>query len=135
MGSLMGTAFSGNGFFRDADFLVPVPLHPKKQRKRGYNQAALLAEGMSRTSGIPMNSHLIARNQFTASQTKKGRFARWLNVASVFEVPKAQKDLFKEKHIVLVDDVITTGATLEACARPLLDIGARISIATLAKAQ
>ncbi|MCH8553883.1 MAG: ComF family protein [Schleiferiaceae bacterium] len=135
MGQLMGMQFNKNGFFNQADYLIPVPLHPKKERKRGYNQAAILAKGMSNATKIPLNTSLIARNQFTESQTKKSRFARWLNVSSVFEVPPEASAQLRDKHIVLIDDVITTGATLEACAKPLIDLGAKISVATLAKAQ
>jgi ComF family protein len=129
LGGLMGEAFRQQNFFSTVNAIVPVPLHPKKQRKRGFNQSAVIASGIADKLGIQMDQNLVYRNTFTTSQTKKSRFARWENVATVFSCDA--RDL-NGQHFLLVDDVLTTGATLEACAQPLLQKGAKISIATLA---
>jgi ComF family protein len=131
MGARMGRYFQETGQFMDVDFLIPVPLHPKKRRVRGFNQSEELAIGLGEALGISVNTDLVLRNKFTETQTKKGRFARWQNVATVFDCPA---DVFSGKHLLLVDDVITTGATLEACAWPLIRSGARVSMVTLALA-
>jgi len=113
--------------------IVPVPLHPKRERKRGYNQAGMIASGISEATHIPFRPEIIIRKIATQTQTKKSRIERWSNVESIFEVTNAES--IKNAHILLVDDVVTTGATLEACAQELLkNEGVKISIATLAQA-
>lgn len=129
MGTLMGAYFKQNQFFKTVDTIVPVPLHHKKERKRGFNQSAIIGAGLAQGLGVPLEKNLVYRNTFTTTQTKKSRFARWENVATVFSCDA--EDL-RHRHLLLVDDVLTTGATIEACAQPLLQKGARISIATLA---
>lgn len=104
--------------FQSIDFIVPVPLHPKKEKKRGYNQSEWFAKGLSTTMGIPINTEILYRKENSETQTKKGRYDRWENVNEVFGVKQEAK--IAGKNILLVDDVITTGATLEACAEVLL---------------
>lgn len=116
------------------DLIVPVPLHSSRLRHRGYNQSAKLAEGISVVTTIPWNDMVSVRKQRTETQTKMNRVKRWENVQEVFA--SQQHDLIKGKHILLVDDVITTGATLEACGRHLVEAGAAsLSIICIAEAQ
>jgi ComF family protein len=116
------------------DFLegiVPVPLHPKRERERGYNQSAMFAQGLSEILNVPVLSKSLLRKTFTNTQTKKKRMERFQNVGDVFVVE--QQHRIKGKHLLLVDDVLTTGATLEMCGQALLDItGTRLSLATIA---
>lgn len=113
--------------------LVPLPLFASREKKRGYNQATLLCEGIAQQTGWPLRSDLVQRRRHTDSQTRKSRIERWLNMEGNFELVRSN-DL-ETQHICLVDDVLTTGASLEACAQVLLQIpGCRLSIATLAYA-
>ena len=117
----------------DFDLVVPVPLHKAKQRQRGYNQAELFANGLSESLEIPLDNSSLQRQVHTATQTKKGRLERWQNVGTVFAV--IDPEAVKGKHVLLVDDVITTGATLEACVITLLQAGcSKVSIAAIAAA-
>jgi ComF family protein len=111
--------------------IVPVPLHPKKERLRGYNQSAVFAQGISETMEVPVLTQALVRKMYTETQTKKKRMERFSNVDSVFAVQ--QPRAIEGKHVLLVDDVLTTGATLEACGQALLAIpGTRLSVATIA---
>jgi competence protein ComFC len=111
--------------------IVPVPLHPKKLLKRGFNQSMAIAEGLSEILEIPINEKCIKRNAYNESQTKFSKYDRYENVRSIFTVTKPEQ--VKGQHILLVDDVLTTGATIEACAAALLMVeGCKVSIATLA---
>lgn len=113
------------------DFIVPVPLHPKKLRKRGYNQATVISKGISQSLGVQLNEKILKRIKHNPSQTTVNKFDRWENVRSIFEVVKPER--IKNKHILLVDDVLTTGATIEACLKQLLKVeGCKVSVATLA---
>lgn len=115
----------------NVDLIIPVPLHPKKQRKRGYNQSHFIAKGLSQSTKTPTDFDLLIRVKYQKSQTLKSKVQRWNNAKDAFEV--VQPDSIKDKHILLVDDIVTTGATLEACGRQLLKCGASyISIATTA---
>ncbi|MCK5775195.1 MAG: ComF family protein [Bacteroidales bacterium] len=117
----------------DLDLIIPVPLHESKQRIRGYNQAEKFAVGLSLSMKIPVDSTSFIRNTATETQTKKSKIERWENVKNKFSV--TNEDKIQGKHILLVDDVITTGATLEACAQILLQIpNVRISLASIAVA-
>ena len=115
------------------DIIVPVPLHESRRRKRGYNQSSKFAEGLSESLGISWSESISLRTSSTATQTKKSKSERWNNVKDVFAVQNT--DSIKQKRILLVDDVITTGATIEACGRHLLDQGCTLSIACIAEAQ
>ena len=131
MGTLLGMQLAEAERFATVDAIVPLPLNPKKEKKRGYNQAAVIAEGIQTVWAKPVINTAVARKLFTNTQTQKGRVERWQNMQDVFEVTDAAA--LEGKHILLVDDVVTTGASLEACAAPMLAVpGATISIATVA---
>ena len=131
IGEQMGYELKEAPRFSSVDMIVPVPLHPKKEKKRGYNQSAMFGLGLSRGFGKPMRTDILYRKQFTETQTRKSRAARWENVENVFAVHHPES--FFGKHILLVDDVITTGSTLEACIHALERIPqVTISIAAMA---
>lgn len=134
LGGMIGERLKLNLMYSDIDFIVPVPLHHQKLRSRGYNQSSFIAEGIAQTINIPFKEEILIRTVSTESQTRKNRFSRYENMKAVFKV--AEKDKITGKHILLVDDVVTTGATLEACANTLLVQGAlKVSIAALAFAE
>ena len=115
---------------KDIDMIVPVPLHPKKEVLRGYNQSELIAGGLGEILNITVNTSVLSRSRHTESQTQKTREQRIENMQDAFIVKNAEE--YSSKHILLTDDVLTTGATLEACANALLAIpSVRISIATI----
>lgn len=136
LGSVLGKSFGNqlhNSFFNKIDMIIPVPLHKSKLRKRGYNQSEWIAKGISETLLKPMDVKSLIRTVATETQTRKSRFERWENVENIFKI--CNEKLLVGKHILLVDDVVTTGSTLEACANVLLEIeGIKVSIATLAVA-
>lgn len=133
MGRIMAQDLAADGFLEDIDGLVPVPLHPKKQRIRGYNQSAIIARGITEESEIPLYTDLLYRKVHTSTQTKKSRYHRWENVSSIFGARMDAK--VKGAHLLVIDDVITTGATLEASAAPLIkQMDARVSILAMAHA-
>ncbi|MBS4059609.1 MAG: ComF family protein [Bacteroidetes bacterium] len=117
--------------YEGVDFIVPVPLHPKKIKIRGYNQSEVIAVGMRSVMNKPINKDVLVRQIATASQTKKSREARWQNVKDIFVLHNPE--LFEGRHILLIDDVITTGSTIEACANVLLQAkGIKVSVAAAA---
>ncbi len=134
LGKLMGNALQNNPRFTGLDVLVPLPLHAKKIYKRGFNQAEILCRGIMQVTGLPVADHLsVIREKFTETQTHKHRVERWENVVESFAVQ--QPEFLKNKHVLIVDDVVTTGATLESCVMALQHIeGIELSIATLALA-
>jgi ComF family protein len=133
LGALMGGSFMNNNRLAKVDALVPLPLYADKERKRGFNQAAILCNGMSEIMDIPVITGNVIRKRYTETQTKKHRAQRWKNVEGSFEINDISE--LKGKHVLLVDDVVTTGATLEACGREILNINeVRLSVATLAYA-
>jgi ComF family protein len=130
LGKLMGHALAASERFSSVDALIPLPLHPARERRRGYNQATVLCNGMTEVWKKPVWKEVITRKSHTESQTKKGRVERWQNIEGRFELVKPKQ--IEGKHLLLVDDVITTGATLESCGRELLCAGnVQLSIATL----
>jgi ComF family protein len=115
------------------DGIIPVPLHKIKKRRRGYNQSLLIAEGVSSVIERPVFENVLHRKIHTTTQTRKERFDRWKNVEDIFYC--SQPDKLKGKHILLIDDVVTTGSTLEAAGSVLQEInGTSVSIATAAYA-
>ena len=133
LGRCMTREMLSSGFFQGVDGIIPVPLHPRKQKIRGYNQSIMLANGVSSVTNIPVWNDLLVRTQYTQTQTRKGSYERWLNVKDMFEC--TSPDRLRGKHVLLVDDVFTTGATLVACAdafRQIPDL--RFSVLTLALA-
>jgi len=131
IGKLYGHELTDSVHFKDIELIVPVPLHKKRLRKRGYNQSACFAQGLSETMHTAMGTNILFRTLSSDTQTKKSRFTRWKNVENIFYTKNEQ--LLFHKHVLLVDDVVTTGATLEACAQALLkNEGVRVSIATIA---
>ncbi len=134
LGRMFGNQLNGSELFRTADIIIPVPLHPRKEHKRGYNQSLMIGEGMASRMNARVFPDVLYRKIHTSSQTKKSRYERWENVKDTFEIKKGER--LERKHVILVDDVITTGATLEACGNKLLEIPhIRLSIASLAYAQ
>ncbi len=130
LGRLMGTALSNTNRFNSIEALIPLPLFPKKERRRGFNQASILCEGMADILDIPVLSSAVMRIEHTETQTHKGRIERWRNMEGKFAVKNFNS--VAGKHVLLVDDVITTGATLEACANALIEVeNVRVSVATL----
>lgn len=134
LGYYMGELFAENiktgDFLSDIDLIVPIPLSQTKIKKRGYNQSTCFGKGLSHQAGLTLNDTNLIRTQDTASQTLKGRFNRWENVNEIFTIkdPKA----FENSHVLLFDDVITTGATLEAAAWTLNTVNnVTVSIATI----
>ncbi|MDD4158732.1 MAG: ComF family protein [Proteiniphilum sp.] len=130
LGRLYGEDLRGSDFLSPIDLIVPVPLHPGKEKQRGYNQAHMIAQGLSVATGLPLSAGNLIRVVYNPTQTHRSRTQRWENVRDIFRVrdPKA----FQDKHLLLVDDVITTGSTLEACGIALMSCkGVKISIATL----
>lgn len=130
-GELMGKSIEASHQFKDTDLLVPLPLYADKERKRGYNQAAIICEGIKKVLNIPVSYNNVVRQRHTETQTKKHRTERWENVSGSFTVKTPE--LLAGKNILLVDDVITTGATLEACGNVILQIpDVKLGIATVA---
>jgi ComF family protein len=133
LGRIYGQALKNSGFTDDIDIIIPVPLHPAKQRKRGFNQSDCIARGIGETTGLPVDIKSLVRVKLSDTQTKRSRYERWMNVESIFAV--FDSETLKGKHVLLVDDVITTGSTLEACAGELLKIeNVTVSVAALAVA-
>lgn len=143
LGKLLAKKLNESEFYADIDLIIPVPLHQKKMRTRGYNQSEYIATGLAEELGISVSTKYLLREKSTESQTKKARYTRFENMQNVFTVEsvksvesvKNMNDL-ADKHILLVDDVVTTGATLEACGNALIAHGiGKLSIATIAFAE
>ncbi len=138
LGSFLGRRFgeqlAGEPRFGDVDYIVPIPLHPKKERKRGYNQSEWIARGLSEGMGKPYRTDVLSRVHYTETQTRKARFSRWENVKTVFSAGAPEQ--IEGRHLLVCDDVLTTGATMEAAVQQLLAVeGVRVSVVTLASAQ
>ncbi len=133
LGTWYGADLKEHHYQEQFDLIIPVPLHRKKLRKRGYNQSDSFARGLSQVLGILWQPDVLERLADTRTQTKKTRLERWQNVGQLFTV--AKPELVKNQRILIVDDVMTTGATLEACAFVLLEAGAAaVSVAAIAAA-
>jgi ComF family protein len=128
LGELMGKSLLNSNRFKNLDYLIPLPLYPEKERKRGFNQATIICNGLSARMNVPVLKNNVIRQRFTETQTKKHRRERWENVADSFLVK--DPSLLNDKNILLVDDVVTTGATLEACGHTI----AQSAIVTLSVA-
>jgi len=129
-GNWIGEIVAKNKEFSTVDFIVPVPIHAKKKKIRGYNQVTKFGECLSVHLKVPLNEDVLIRQSATKTQTLKSRFERFNDLESKFLARNAS--VFIEKHILIIDDVITTGATLEACAQELLKTpGIKISILTM----
>lgn len=134
MGRFMAAELKETGFFEEIDTLIPVPLHPRKQRMRGYNQSEYIARGIAAVTSIPIDTTSITRTKNTESQTHKSAYERWENTNGIFRLLHPER--FTGKHILIIDDVLTTGATITACADTLTTIkDIRISVLTLAMAE
>ena len=133
LGEIMGKTILNSNRFSSVDALIPLPLYAGKEHKRGYNQATVICNGISSVMNIPVLNGAVIRQHATETQTRKHRTERWENVKSSFKVAKENE--LTGKHLLLVDDVVTTGATLEACGNVILETGnVKLSIATLAYA-
>jgi ComF family protein len=131
LGKLFGHDLKNSTTMNEFDFILPVPLHPKRLYTRGYNQCDCIVEGLEHTLETPALLHNLVRVKYNESQTRMARYERWKNVETIFQVN--QPELLEGKKVLLIDDVITTGSTIEACANILCAIpGLRLSVAALA---
>lgn len=131
LGRIYGNSLKNSDFLKGIDLIIPVPLHPSKKRQRGYNQSDLISMGISDASGIPVGTDILKRTTVTGTQTRKSRYDRWTNVNDIFRVTCPQR--LEGKHVLIVDDVITTGSTIEACANEILkEENTKVSVAALA---
>lgn len=130
LGKIYGLSLQQSGYTEGMDFIIPVPLHPSKERLRGFNQSQIISEGLSEATGIPLNNEVLKRATISSTQTKRSRYERWTNVEGIFNI--SDPDSIKDKHILLVDDVITTGSTMESCINELHTIeGVKVSVVAL----
>jgi len=133
LGRIYGLSLKSSGFTQSIDLIIPVPLHPAKKRSRGFNQSEIIADGISGATGIQVNCKAVIRIVSSSTQTKRSRYERWVNVEGIFSI--TDPELIRGKHILLIDDVITTGATMESCINELLKTeGVKVSVAALAYA-
>ncbi|CDT02303.1 ComF family protein [Sphingobacterium faecium] len=132
LGKQYGETLAKSNVFTDVDVIIPIPLHKNKLNKRGYNQSFYLAKGIGMGLSKPILEHGLIREKDNISQTKKSRLERYDNVLNVFMCP--DQDRLRGKHVLLVDDVLTTGATLTAAAEQLVAAGCILSVLTLARA-
>ena len=117
LGRFIAHEFQEKDFFEDISYIIPIPLTKERLKKRGYNQSEMIAKGISKVTSIPLRTNVIARKRFTTSQTKNDRLERIINVEDSFILQKTNK--LEGKHILIVDDIVTTGATIAACGREL----------------
>jgi ComF family protein len=132
LGRQTGYMLLQSKWLHEINCIIPVPLSKARERHRGYNQAALLAEGIATVIKKPVISHVLTRKSYRSSQTNKNRILRWENVEEAFSLQHAH--VIRNQHVLLVDDVITTGATTEACCQVLLREKVNVSICSLAYA-
>jgi ComF family protein len=133
LGRRCGSLLQPRGFFEGIDALVPVPLHPKRQKKRGYNQSQWIADGLAQVCGLPVLPDILCRKTANSTQTTKSLWRRWENSLELFTAQHAES--YADKHLLLVDDVLTSGSTMEACGHALREKAAvRLSFFSLALA-
>jgi ComF family protein len=133
LGRIYGNSLRGSEFILGVDVIIPVPLHPSKKRMRGFNQSECISSGIADATGLAVDNVSLVRVTGSSTQTKRSRYDRWTNVEGIFTI--TDPCLIKGKHILLIDDVITTGATIESCAGELLKMeGVKVSVAALAYA-
>lgn len=133
MGKYMAKELAESGFFEGIDVIIPVPLHKKKQKLRGYNQSERIAAGISIATGIPVDNNSVGRVVANSTQTRKTVWERWEGTQNIFSVLLPEK--ICGKHILLVDDVLTTGATIVSCAAEMTKVeNTTLSVLTLAVA-
>jgi ComF family protein len=133
LGRIYGIDLAESGFLDEIDLIIPVPLHRGKEQKRGFNQSMILAEAISRVCGKPVNSTALLRVTKTGTQTIRSRIERWRNVEGIFE--SGDSSPLENRHILIVDDVITTGSTIDACVTALSGIpGIKVSVVAMAVA-
>lgn len=131
LGRIYGLSLRDSGFTKDIDLIIPVPLHPSKKRVRGFNQSESISAGIADAAGLPVDIKSLVRRLVSATQTKRSRYDRWTNVEGIFQV--VNPGAFVGKHVLLVDDVITTGSTIESCTNELLKIeSVTVSVVALA---
>lgn len=131
LGRIYGKSLKNSGFLDGITMIIPVPLHPSKKRQRGFNQSDLISQGISEVTGIEVVNDFLIRKTVTKTQTRKSRYDRWENVSDIFHVTDCER--LKDLSILIIDDVITTGSTLEACANELLKgENIKVSVAALA---
>jgi ComF family protein len=134
LGEIAGTQIIKNAVLNKAEIIIPVPLHKGRLRQRGYNQSACFAHGLSGQLNIPVDETSLIRAKATQTQTHRSRFLRFENMQEVFAIKHPER--LEDKHVLLVDDVVTTGSTLEACGAELLKVpGLKLSVATIAYAE
>jgi ComF family protein len=120
LGRIYAVPLKASGFTAGIDMIIPVPLHPSKKRIRGFNQSECISTGISDVTGLPVDTDSLIRIVLSATQTNRSRYERWTNVEGIFRV--ADAGAIRGKHILLVDDVITTGSTIESCVNELLKV-------------
>ena len=131
LGQELGKSIKDAPLFQGIDYLIPVPLHPKRERERGYNQSMMIAQGIAEVTGIQIGGDYLYRKVNTSTQTHKNKEERWRNVKDIFELRHAEQ--LQGKSVLLIDDVLTTGSTMESCALKLSTVpGITISCATAA---
>lgn len=131
LGRIYGVQLKSSGFTDNIDMIIPVPLHPAKKRARGFNQSEAIAEGLACVTGLQVNTTAVERVVASSTQTKRSRYDRWINVEGIFSIADAGS--IKGRHLLLVDDVITTGSTMESCINELLKTdGVTVSVAVIA---
>jgi ComF family protein len=117
LGRQFGQILQQSELYSSISIIIPVPLHPKKEKKRGFNQSRIIAEGMAESMNISVTNEVLIRKSFSETQTRKSKFDRWTNVSEIFDIKNYE--LIKDQEILLIDDVITTGSTIESCAHAL----------------
>lgn len=130
LGRIYGLSLKSSGFTDGIDLIIPVPLHKDKERLRGFNQSESVSKGIAGVTGLPVDTGSLERIVLSPTQTNRSRYERWENVNGIFRVKDRER--IRGRHVLLVDDVITTGSTIEACVNELLRVdGVRVSVVAL----